>query len=77
MLSEPLPPCPKCAGRAIFTGNEKPDGRWVKTWKHHYLCTSCNATFHKSADYRSDQTVGEGNPEVEIHAEEPQEQAES
>jgi len=67
--TEGTPLCPRCSGRSIFTGNEKPDGRWIKRWKHHFLCIACRSSFHRVADDPCEIKVGEGDDD----AKEPQE----
>jgi len=74
LKTEGTPLCPRCSGKSIFTGNEKPDGRWIKSWKHHFICTACRSSFYRRAEGACDIRVGEGGEE---DAEEPQRQAES
>jgi len=50
ILEDPLPICPSCGGNVIFTGNERPDGRWIKTWKHWFKCLKCGIAFHENSD---------------------------
>lgn len=69
LKTEGTPLCPRCSGRSIFTGNEKPDGRWIKRWKHHFLCIACRSSFHRVADDPCEIKVGEGDDD----AKEPQE----
>jgi len=70
LKTEGTPLCPRCSGRSIFTGNEKPDGRWIKRWKHHFLCTVCRISFYRPSEEACDIKVGE---EGDDDAKEPQE----
>ena len=40
-MNDPLPKCPDCNKEVQFIGNETPDGKWVKDWKHHFMCPMC------------------------------------